>query len=155
MWFPSIKIKLNKFTVLMLTGNSPMLPIQQCRFQNMAREYCKIFSAEARVIENFGLLLEWVESVWNIPVILRVIRVTSVSVPQGDSCLPDVPAGQHCALCYSWGWSGGSLSEILCTGSHGQAGHEDWLWGGTEVLHIATLDFSVDQWQSAAHSAGR
>uniref|UniRef100_A0A668A0S7 Alpha-type protein kinase domain-containing protein n=1 Tax=Myripristis murdjan TaxID=586833 RepID=A0A668A0S7_9TELE len=31
---------------------------QECRIQNLAREYCKIFSAEARVIENFGPSLE-------------------------------------------------------------------------------------------------
>uniref|UniRef100_A0A3B3X492 non-specific serine/threonine protein kinase n=1 Tax=Poecilia mexicana TaxID=48701 RepID=A0A3B3X492_9TELE len=31
---------------------------QECRNQNLAREYCKIFSAEARVIENFGPPLE-------------------------------------------------------------------------------------------------
>ncbi|XP_061734475.1 alpha-protein kinase 3 isoform X2 [Nerophis ophidion] len=30
----------------------------ECKIQNLAREYCKIFSAEARVIENFGPLLE-------------------------------------------------------------------------------------------------
>ncbi|XP_068173681.1 alpha-protein kinase 3 isoform X2 [Antennarius striatus] len=31
---------------------------QECKIQNLAREYCKIFSAEARVIENFGPTLE-------------------------------------------------------------------------------------------------
>ncbi|PWA29181.1 hypothetical protein CCH79_00006172 [Gambusia affinis] len=31
---------------------------QECRNQNLAREYCKIFSAEARIIENFGPPLE-------------------------------------------------------------------------------------------------
>lgn len=31
---------------------------QECKMQNLAREYCKIFSAEARVIENFGPSLE-------------------------------------------------------------------------------------------------
>ncbi|XP_047435678.1 uncharacterized protein LOC125004900 isoform X2 [Mugil cephalus] len=31
---------------------------QGCKIQNLAREYCKIFSAEARVIENFGPSLE-------------------------------------------------------------------------------------------------
>ncbi|KAM3876930.1 alpha-protein kinase 3 [Diretmus argenteus] len=31
---------------------------EECRIQNLAREYCKIFSAEARVIENFGPTLE-------------------------------------------------------------------------------------------------
>ncbi|XP_010771495.1 alpha-protein kinase 3-like [Notothenia coriiceps] len=30
---------------------------QECKIQNLVREYCKIFSAEARVIENFGPLL--------------------------------------------------------------------------------------------------
>lgn len=34
--------------------------LQECKIQNLAREYCKIFSAEARVIENFGPTLEWV-----------------------------------------------------------------------------------------------
>ncbi|KAM3625512.1 uncharacterized protein V6R79_013264 [Siganus canaliculatus] len=31
---------------------------QECKIQNLAREYCKIFSAEARVIEHFGFSLE-------------------------------------------------------------------------------------------------
>ncbi|XP_067091655.1 alpha-protein kinase 3 [Osmerus mordax] len=31
---------------------------QECRIQNIVREYCKIFAAEARVIEKFGLALE-------------------------------------------------------------------------------------------------
>ncbi|KAM6950584.1 alpha-protein kinase 3-like [Lycodopsis pacificus] len=31
---------------------------QKCKIQNLAREYCKIFSAEARAIENFGPSLE-------------------------------------------------------------------------------------------------
>ncbi|XP_013883158.1 alpha-protein kinase 3 [Austrofundulus limnaeus] len=31
---------------------------KECKIQNLAREYCKIFSAEARVIENFGPSLE-------------------------------------------------------------------------------------------------
>lgn len=35
-------------------------PLQLCRMQNIVREYCKIFAAEARVIENFGPALEWV-----------------------------------------------------------------------------------------------
>ncbi|KAG7468210.1 hypothetical protein MATL_G00140520 [Megalops atlanticus] len=31
---------------------------QDCKIQNTVREYCKVFSAEARVIENFGPALE-------------------------------------------------------------------------------------------------
>ncbi|XP_017274300.1 alpha-protein kinase 3 isoform X2 [Kryptolebias marmoratus] len=31
---------------------------KECKIQNLAREYCKVFSAEARVIENFGSSLE-------------------------------------------------------------------------------------------------
>ncbi|KAM8751370.1 alpha-protein kinase 3 isoform 1-T2 [Acanthopagrus schlegelii] len=31
---------------------------QECKVQNMIREYCKIFAAEARIIENFGCSLE-------------------------------------------------------------------------------------------------
>ncbi|XP_026220963.1 titin homolog [Anabas testudineus] len=31
---------------------------QECKVQNMIREYCKIFTAEARVSENFGCALE-------------------------------------------------------------------------------------------------
>ncbi|KAI3370708.1 hypothetical protein L3Q82_007268 [Scortum barcoo] len=31
---------------------------QECKIQNLIREYCKIFAAEARVIENFGSSLE-------------------------------------------------------------------------------------------------
>uniref|UniRef100_A0A8B9K002 Alpha-type protein kinase domain-containing protein n=1 Tax=Astyanax mexicanus TaxID=7994 RepID=A0A8B9K002_ASTMX len=31
---------------------------QECKIQNTVREYCKIFAAEARVIDNFGFSLE-------------------------------------------------------------------------------------------------
>ncbi|KAJ8417344.1 hypothetical protein AAFF_G00285710 [Aldrovandia affinis] len=31
---------------------------QECKVQNMIREYCKVFTAEARVTDNFGLELE-------------------------------------------------------------------------------------------------
>ncbi|XP_035507973.1 alpha-protein kinase 3 [Morone saxatilis] len=31
---------------------------QECKIQNLAREYCKIFSTEARLIENFGPCIE-------------------------------------------------------------------------------------------------
>lgn len=36
---------------------------QECKVQNMIREYCKIFAAEARIIENFGCSLEYVPNV--------------------------------------------------------------------------------------------
>uniref|UniRef100_A0A3Q3LJ03 Alpha-protein kinase 3-like n=1 Tax=Labrus bergylta TaxID=56723 RepID=A0A3Q3LJ03_9LABR len=35
-----------------------MLCKQECKIQNLAREYCKIFAAEARAIEHFGPSLE-------------------------------------------------------------------------------------------------
>ncbi|XP_019722262.1 alpha-protein kinase 3-like [Hippocampus comes] len=41
-----------------LTDRNLDLVKQDCKIQNLAREYCKIFSAEARVIENFGPPLE-------------------------------------------------------------------------------------------------
>nr|XP_061796472.1 alpha-protein kinase 3-like [Nerophis lumbriciformis] len=41
-----------------LTERNLDLVKQHCKIQNLAREYCKIFSAEARVIENFGPPLE-------------------------------------------------------------------------------------------------
>ncbi|XP_077479059.1 uncharacterized protein LOC144090977 [Stigmatopora argus] len=41
-----------------LTERNLELVKQQCKIQNLAREYCKIFSAEARIIENFGPPLE-------------------------------------------------------------------------------------------------
>ncbi|XP_051918792.1 uncharacterized protein alpk3b [Hippocampus zosterae] len=41
-----------------LTDRNLDLVKQDCKIQNLAREYCKIFSAEARVIENFGAPLE-------------------------------------------------------------------------------------------------
>ncbi|XP_037103809.1 alpha-protein kinase 3 [Syngnathus acus] len=41
-----------------LTDRNLDLVKQECKIQNLAREYCKIFSAEARVIENFGQPLE-------------------------------------------------------------------------------------------------
>ncbi|XP_054633840.1 uncharacterized protein alpk3a [Dunckerocampus dactyliophorus] len=41
-----------------LTDRNMELTKQECKIQNMIREYCKIFAAEARVIENFGSSLE-------------------------------------------------------------------------------------------------
>ncbi|XP_077418966.1 alpha-protein kinase 3-like [Vanacampus margaritifer] len=41
-----------------LTDRNMDLVKQDCKIQNLAREYCKIFSAETRVIESFGPPLE-------------------------------------------------------------------------------------------------
>lgn len=41
-----------------LTERNLEMTKQECKIQNMVREYCKIFAAEARVIENFGVALE-------------------------------------------------------------------------------------------------
>ncbi|XP_021323493.1 alpha-protein kinase 3 isoform X1 [Danio rerio] len=41
-----------------LTERSLEITKQNCKIQNTIREYCKIFAAEARVIENFGFSLE-------------------------------------------------------------------------------------------------
>nr|XP_057931742.1 titin homolog isoform X2 [Doryrhamphus excisus] len=41
-----------------LTDRNMELTKQECKIQNTIREYCKIFAAEARVIENFGFSLE-------------------------------------------------------------------------------------------------
>uniref|UniRef100_A0A8C7XML0 non-specific serine/threonine protein kinase n=1 Tax=Oryzias sinensis TaxID=183150 RepID=A0A8C7XML0_9TELE len=39
-----------------LTERNLDITKQECKVQNLIREYCKIFAAEARVIENFGLI---------------------------------------------------------------------------------------------------
>ncbi|XP_040927088.1 uncharacterized protein alpk3a [Betta splendens] len=41
-----------------LAERSLQITKQECKVQNMIREYCKIFAAEARVSENFGFSLE-------------------------------------------------------------------------------------------------
>ncbi|KAJ7994844.1 hypothetical protein DPEC_G00253670 [Dallia pectoralis] len=41
-----------------LVEKNQAVTLQECRIQNMAREYCKIFAAECRVIETFGAALE-------------------------------------------------------------------------------------------------
>ncbi|XP_069078123.1 alpha-protein kinase 3 isoform X2 [Pleurodeles waltl] len=41
-----------------LLENNYDLTIQSCKIQNTTREYCKIFAAEARVVPNFGQILE-------------------------------------------------------------------------------------------------
>ncbi|KAK0155641.1 Alpha-protein kinase 3 [Merluccius polli] len=39
-------------------GEAQLTERNKCRIQSLAREYCKIFSAESRLIENFGPCLE-------------------------------------------------------------------------------------------------
>ncbi|XP_034734122.1 uncharacterized protein alpk3a isoform X1 [Etheostoma cragini] len=41
-----------------LTERNLQITKQECKVQNTIREYCKIFSAEARIIENFGFSIE-------------------------------------------------------------------------------------------------
>nr|XP_033490921.1 alpha-protein kinase 3 isoform X1 [Epinephelus lanceolatus]XP_033490922.1 alpha-protein kinase 3 isoform X1 [Epinephelus lanceolatus]XP_033490923.1 alpha-protein kinase 3 isoform X1 [Epinephelus lanceolatus]XP_033490924.1 alpha-protein kinase 3 isoform X1 [Epinephelus lanceolatus] len=41
-----------------LTDKNLQITKQECKVQNMIREYCKIFAAEARILENFGFTLE-------------------------------------------------------------------------------------------------
>lgn len=64
-----------------------MFCIQECKIQNLAREYCKIFSAEARVIENFGATLEWVQSVYSsseVNILLSIICSTMAIKPHSQ-----------------------------------------------------------------------
>ncbi|KAM7396708.1 hypothetical protein PAMP_019730 [Pampus punctatissimus] len=42
-----------------LTERNLAITRQECKIQNLIREYCKIFAAEARVTENFGNSLEY------------------------------------------------------------------------------------------------
>ncbi|KAK9542536.1 hypothetical protein VZT92_000391 [Zoarces viviparus] len=97
---------------------------QKCKIQNLAREYCKIFSAEARAIENFGPSLEV------IPVYLMYRPANTVpyatveadlsgvyrkySVLDGSGKI-DMPSGseaeQKCCALQHWifQWTNGSL----------------------------------------------
>lgn len=151
----------------MFIGYSPMFYIQECKIQNLAREYCKIFAAETRVIENFGPSLEWVHFIfswksYNNFVYLSIQQgplsisyTLTIFVKQGDSSLFDVPTSERCTIRHSGDRSHRSVSEILWPGLYWQNRHEDWLWGGAEVLYPAALDLSVDQWKSAVHSTWR
>ncbi|XP_034088036.1 alpha-protein kinase 3-like [Gymnodraco acuticeps] len=97
---------------------------QECKIQNLVREYCKIFSAEARVIENFGLLLEV------LPVYLMyrpantvpyaTVEADLTGVYQKYSVLDDAgrldtksgsEAGQKCCALQHWifQWTSGNL----------------------------------------------
>ncbi|XP_033482702.2 alpha-protein kinase 3 [Epinephelus lanceolatus] len=97
---------------------------QECKIQNLAREYCKIFSAEARVIENFGPTLEV------IPVYLMyrpantvpyaTVETDLTGVYQKYSVLDDTgrtdlrsgcDAGQKCCTLQHWiyQWTNGNL----------------------------------------------
>ncbi|KAK5935029.1 hypothetical protein CgunFtcFv8_020427 [Champsocephalus gunnari] len=97
---------------------------QECKIQNLVREYCKIFSAEARVIENFGPLLEV------LPVYLMyrpantvpyaTVEADLTGVYQKYSVLDDAgrldtksgsEAGQKCCALQHWifQWTSGNL----------------------------------------------
>lgn len=144
---------------------------KECRIQNIAREYCKIFAAECRVIGTFGEALEWVRSSkwyklthknnvfsYYFTTLFSLLSYHSVCmflVTQSDPSPPYVSACQQHSPCYSGVWPEGGLSEVLSDGRYRPAGHENWLRGGTEVLCSAALDPPVDQWKPAAHSDGR
>jgi hypothetical protein len=48
----------NPIKVFLSDHECNLLSIKECRHQNIAREYCKIFAAECRVIGTFGEALE-------------------------------------------------------------------------------------------------
>ncbi|KAM9408579.1 alpha-protein kinase 3 [Pholidichthys leucotaenia] len=97
---------------------------QECKIHNLAREYCKIFSAEARVIENFGATLEVIP----IYLIYRPANTVPYATVQTDltgvyqkysnldfACRLDMKSGseveQKCCTLLHWiyQWTNGNL----------------------------------------------
>lgn len=78
---------------------------QACKVQNLAREYCKIFSAEARATESFGFSLEV------IPVYLMYRPANSIPYATVEADLMGVYS-RHCGLDPSGKLDMKSTSEV-------------------------------------------
>ncbi|XP_076012176.1 alpha-protein kinase 3 [Genypterus blacodes] len=106
---------------------------EQCRFQNMAREYCKIFTAEARVIENFGLTLEV------IPVYMMYRPANTVPYTTVETDLQGVYV-KYCALDHTGRLvmrSGSEVEQKCCTLQHWIF---QWTSGNLLLTHLEGVD---------------
>ncbi|KAJ3596797.1 hypothetical protein NHX12_003197 [Muraenolepis orangiensis] len=120
---------------------------QECKIQNMIREYCKIFAAEARVIENFGFSLEV------IPQYLMYRPANSVPYATVETDLPGVFL-KYCMMDATGGLITRNTSEVeqkCCTFQHWI---HQWTHGNLLVTHLQGVETKLTNIRVVTKSKG-
>ncbi|XP_028813514.1 alpha-protein kinase 3 isoform X2 [Denticeps clupeoides] len=120
---------------------------QECKVQNTLREYCKIFAAEARVIENFGFALEV------IPVYLMYRPANTVPYATVEADLKGVYL-RYCLIDASGRLISRTTSEVeqkCCTFQHWI---HQWTNGNLLATQIEGVDSKITNIRIATKSKG-
>ncbi|XP_068954830.1 alpha-protein kinase 3 isoform X2 [Petaurus breviceps papuanus] len=132
-----------------LLGRNYDVTIQGCKIQNMSREYCKIFAAEARAVPGFGEVPEI------IPLYLIYRPANSIPYATLEEYLGR-PLEPYCAR----DWESGSTQATPATSEAAQKcrtfQHWLYLWtnGSFLVTDLAGVDWKVTDVQIATKLRG-
>ncbi|XP_072551997.1 alpha-protein kinase 3 [Salminus brasiliensis] len=120
---------------------------QECKIQNTVREYCKIFAAEARVIDNFGLSLEV------IPLYLMYRPANTIPYATVEAALNGVYL-KYCLMDNTSRMTTKTSSEVeqkCCTFQHWI---HQWTNGNLLVTQLEGVDTKITNIRIATKSKG-
>ncbi|XP_074090042.1 alpha-protein kinase 3 [Macrotis lagotis] len=132
-----------------LLGRNYDVTIQGCKIQNMSREYCKIFAAEARAVPGFGEVPEI------IPLYLIYRPANSIPYATLEEYLGR-PLERYCAR----DWENGGTQVISATSEAAQKCRtfQHWLYqwtnGSFMVTDLAGVDWKMTDVQIATKFKG-
>ncbi|XP_056333796.1 alpha-protein kinase 3 isoform X2 [Danio aesculapii] len=130
-----------------LTERNLEITKQNCKIQNTIREYCKIFAAEARVIENFGFSLEV------IPLHLMYRPANTIPYASVESDLKGVYV-KYCLMDNAGRLIARTASEVeqkCCTFQHWI---HQWTNGNLLVTRLEGVDTKITSIEIATKSKG-
>lgn len=130
-----------------LTERNLEITKQNCKIQNTIREYCKIFAAEARVIENFGFSLEV------IPLHLMYRPANTIPYASVESDLKGVYV-KYCLMDSAGRLVARTVSEVeqkCCTFQHWI---HQWTNGNLLVTRLEGVDTKITSIEIATKSKG-
>ncbi|XP_008060295.1 alpha-protein kinase 3 [Carlito syrichta] len=132
-----------------LLGRNYDVTIQGCKIQNMSREYCKIFAAEARAVPGFGEVPEI------IPLYLIYRPANNIPYATLEEDLGK-PLESHCSR--EWGCAGApaapSSSEAMQKCQTFQHWLYQWTNGSFLVTDLAGVDWKMTDVQIATKLRG-
>uniref|UniRef100_A0A1A8ALK1 Alpha-kinase 3a n=1 Tax=Nothobranchius furzeri TaxID=105023 RepID=A0A1A8ALK1_NOTFU len=120
---------------------------QECKIQNMIREYCKIFAAEARVNENFGFSLEV------IPQYLIYRPANSVPYATVEADLTGVFV-KYCSVDPKGKLTSQNTSELEQKCSTFQHWIHQWTHGNLLVTHLEGVETKIANVKVVTKSKG-
>ncbi|KAM9754387.1 alpha-protein kinase 3 isoform 1-T1 [Menidia menidia] len=130
-----------------LTEKNMDITKQECKIQNMIREYCKIFAAEARLKENFGQTLEV------IPLYMMYRPANSVPYATVETDLTGNFA-KYCSMDAKGKLIIGTVSEIELKCSAFQHWIHQWTHGNLLVTQMEGVDSKITNIKVVSKSKG-